>query len=207
MAGRQSPSRSYSCHSSYSVNGGSLYPLGFSFSHPSFDLDRPSPIPTAVYPVGGNRASESNSDVQTFIQFAESMELSYLGSASNVEFDQARLAESVGSYHSRQQIEDSGDSHLQDLLQAESHYNAPRPALKPPEPMIPEDDDYDYEPLSCRYTLNYQGDEREERRQGLRFLKDYYPPAGCPDGIHCPECASHGGAVCDAGATFRLNDL
>ena len=73
--------------------------------------------------------------------------------------------------------------------------------------MIPEDDDYDYEPLSILYTLNFQGDEREGRRRGLRFLKDYYPPAGCPDGVHCLECASHGGAVCDGGAIFRLNDL
>jgi len=89
----------------------------------------------------------------------------------------------------------------------ESHYSdAHIHALSPTKPIPPHEED-DYDPMSFRYTLGFHGDEREGRRQGLRFLKDYYPPAGCPDGVNCPECASHSGAVCDGEAEFWFNEM
>jgi hypothetical protein len=217
MAGWQSPSPSYSRHSSYSVNGDSIYPPGYTFSHPSPELSRPPANRGARYRRGGNWDPEGDADIQSVAQSAESIELSYLGSESNAEFDRARPTESVGSYHSREQMQNSYDPHGQDHLQAESHYsNAPVHASPPAEPILPHEEydpdfdpnyDPDYNPTWNCYTLGFRGDEREGRRQGLRFLKDYYPPAGCPDGVHCPECASHSGAVCDGGAEFRLNDM
>lgn len=42
------------------------------------------------------------------------------------------------------------------------------------EGLIQQDDAQDYRDLeSIAYSMNYQGDEREERRRGLRYVKEY----------------------------------
>jgi len=100
MAGWQSLSPSYSRHFSYSVNGDSIYPPGYTFKHPSLDLSRPPVNRGVPYHRGGNWDHDGVADNQSFAQSAESTELSYLGSESSAEFDRARPTESVGSYHS-----------------------------------------------------------------------------------------------------------
>jgi len=106
MVGWESPSRSDSRHSSYSVIGDSIYLPGYTFSHSSSDLAQPPANCGAPYHKDGNRALDSDAHIQDFAQFVESTKLSYLGNTSNAEFDHARPTESVGSYHSREHMQD-----------------------------------------------------------------------------------------------------
>ena len=124
MAGFQPPSRSYSRHSSYSVTGDSIYPSDYTFTASSTYYPQPPVNRTAPYDMRGS-PSQSDSDLRSYGSSFQSKEVSYLGNYINADPTEARPSESVGSYHSRAHLDDSGDSYARDLLQTESRYSPP----------------------------------------------------------------------------------
>lgn len=205
MAQWRSPSCSYSRHSSYTINIDSIYPPGYSYSHPSSNPPQHTPHLDSVLRVffhrGGNHAYKNNADLHSFGPSAHSKEHSYLGTSS-ITLVLPRVL-GVITLLTKWWIHITQTAGIQ-IPAGRGHYSDPCHAQQLEQP-IPQNDEDNWEFSNYIYTLGYLGDEREERREGLRFLKDYYPRAGCPTDIHCLECASHRGEICDGGARSRVS--
>jgi hypothetical protein len=175
MASRQLPSRSYSRHSSYSVNGDSVYPPGY---------------------IDSNSDSGSSAFVERRGDF-------YSYSSVNVQSVSLPFGFTNNPYH----MPSSTSS-----LPVESTKSYP----KPQEEDSPEEDDYvPYQegkwgdPIEWEHHLqeerwkgDYEGHVRETPRN-YGDLPVYYKPAGCPDGIHVPQCDYHWSGYCDGGAWYQ----